>query len=359
MIYIIFFALLIFGAIGVKGNKPIGYLFFILTFLWIIIGMRDISVGPDTESYVFDFRRFKDFSFSQMINDAAKAKEPMYVFVSWLPSCLSTSYTMFLFTWALFPIISFFIIFKKELKGAKDYLIAVLVFFLLGLFAFYVAGIRQTAALSLVLIAYKYFKQIQFKLFFKTKNIVSVLKFAMLIAFAYMIHNSAIIFTLAFFVRDIKVRSWYVLIVGGLFFLGNFVKIDQIVFLSRLFFEDRFANYGTIYESSQSISAFVMQIALFIFCFFNKDKLIKGEKSNTALFNIVMLGMAFQSLSGMLAEFARISFYFSIFYMILVPRAMQEMPVRYKRFGHIAFVSVCLIYLFFITSTNLPEYKIS
>jgi len=77
---------------------------------------------------------------------------------------------------------------------------------------------------------------------------------------------------------------------------------------------------------------------------------------------LVLLGIAlvFQSMSTILAEMFRISMYFSVFYIILFPRAIKT--VRNKTIRVIVETGFCvvfLVYLFFISSTYLPDYKFS
>ena len=358
MVYIIFFFILILGTLVTKSRKEsVCYLFMIMTLLLIIIGLRDVSVGTDTLSYTEDFMKFSHMSFSEMWKFAFTAKEPLYVIISWIPSLLSTNYTCFLLVWALFPVCSLYKVFKSELQDSKDFFIAILVFFLLGLFAFYVAGIRQAAALSLIFFAgAKYLRE------YNMKDIKSAIKgkaiycFVIIIGLAYLIHNSSILFLLAIPLVFLKVRWWYLLLVFGLFFIGKYVQIDQVVLLSKLFFEDRFATYGTVYESSQNISALKMQIILFLICFMVKDKLVRRDTQNNFFFNLLLVGLVFQSLSELMAEMARISFYFSMFAMILVPRAFKEYSTNYRKFIYFGFSVVCLYYLFFLTGSNLPKY---
>lgn len=331
----------------------------IMTFLWAIIGLRDITVGADTLGYTEDFMRFSHMTFSEIWKFAFATKEPLYVIVSWIPSVFTTDYTAFLLVWALFPVCSLYKVFKAELQDSKDFLIGILIFFMLGLFAFYVAGIRQTAALSLLFFAAtKYLKDFMkdIKSFIKHKEFYYFIFF---IGTAYLIHNSSILFLLAIPLFFLKVRWWYLLFVFGLFFIGKYVQVDSIVWLSKLFFEDRFATYGTVYESSQNISAFIMQIILFLICFSVKDRLVKRDTQNNFFFNMLLLGLVFQSLSEMMAEMARVSFYFSMFAMVLVPRAFREYPTSYHKLIYFGFTVVCLYYLFFLTGSNLPEYHSS
>lgn len=358
MVYIIFFSILILGTLVTNTRKEsINFLFLIMAILWAIIGLRDVTVGPDTLGYTEDFMRFSRMSFSEMWKLAFTTKEPLYVIVSWFPSVFTTNYTAFLLIWALFPVCSLYKVFRVELQDSKDFLIAMLIFFLLGLFAFYVAGIRQTAALSLVFFAgTKYLSLLNLgglKFVMRDRKLYS---FILLIVLAYLIHNSSILFLLAIPFLFVKVYWWYLVLVFGLFFIGKYVQIDQVVLLSGLFLGDRFATYGTVYESSQNISALIMQIILFLICFLVKNKLIRRNSQNNFFFNMLFLGLIFQSLSEVIAEMARISFYFSMFAMVLVPHAFKEYPSNCRKFVYFGFVVVSLYYLFFLTSTNLPKY---
>lgn len=332
------------------------YLFVIMMLLLLIIGLRDVTVGVDTASYINDYENISRMSFSEMWKYAIATEEPLYVIISWFPSMFSLNFTSYLMLWALFPVISLYKIFKSELVDGYDYIVSIIVFFLLGLFAFYVAGIRQTAALSVIFLGYRYLNKLSLKglrAFLMDKN---VYLFLLTIAVAYMIHNSSIIFLLALPCLFFRVRWWYLVLVIGLFFLGRVVKIDQIVILSKLLFEDRFENYGTTYESSISVSALIMQVILFLMCFIVKGKLIHENKQNNMLFNLMFLGLLFQALSGTIAEMSRVSFYFSMFAMILVPRALKEYSINYRLFAYIGFVIFSFFYLFFLTDSNLPTY---
>ena len=358
MVYALYFTLLIVGSLVTRGRTGSRqYLILIMLFLLAIIGLRDTSVGTDTLGYTEDFAYFSQLSFSEMWTYAFSAKEPLYVMISWLPSILTTSYKLFLLVWALFPVISLYKVFKVELNDSEDYLIAMMVFFLLGLFAFYVAGIRQTAVLSLVFVGSNSLRQLNLSSLRSLLHDKNLFIFFLFIALGYLIHNSATLFILALPCLFIKVRWWYLFLVFGLFFLGEYVQIDQIVLLSKFFFEDRFATYGTVYESSQNISALIMQGILFLICFSVKDKLIERNQQNNFFFNMMFLGLVFQSLSGMMAEMARISFYFSMFAMVLVPQAFKTYTGSIKIFAYTGFTLVCLYYLFVLTGSNLPEYK--
>ncbi len=357
MVYAVFFALLIAGAlISNKITSSRAYLFVIMAFLFAIIGLRDTTVGPDTLGYTQDFLQISQVQFGSMWDLALKSQEPLYIIITWISSLFSDSYTAYLLVWALFPVISLYKVFKAELKDGADYMIAVLVFFMLGLFAFYVAGIRQTAALSLTFLGTGYLTKINtrnFKSFITDKNFYI---FLLYVAVAYLIHNSALLFLLAIPCLFVKVRWWWLILAIGLFALGNYAKVDWIVKLSAQLFIDRFAIYGTTSTNTLSDSGFIIQFLLFLICYFSRNKqTTRNEKSNF-MFAVLFVGLLFQSLSGIQAEMTRVSYYFSMFAMILVPRAIKEYKTPWRTLLYWGFTGASLLYLFFLSSSNLPEY---
>lgn len=358
MVYTLFFVYLVFCALlSIKTRANHFFLFTIMVFLFAIIGLRNTTVGTDTLGYTQDFSEFSQLQFAQMWRIALESKEPLYVIISWLTSLFSENYTAYLLVWALFPVISLYKVFKTELSNGMDYMIAILVFFMLGLFAFFVAGIRQTAALSLTFAGAMYLARIDtlsLKYFIKDKNLYI---FLLHIVIAYLIHNSALMFLLAIPCLFIKVRWWFLLLVGGLLFLGKHIHIDQIVGISTMLFNDRFSSYGTTYESTQSTSAFIMQFLLFIICFTRINRLEAQDKRNDFLLVLLFVGLIFQSLSGLLAEMSRVSFYFCMFSMILVPRAIRMYKPSLRAVVYLVFTIAAIVYLFFLSSSNLPEYQ--
>jgi len=357
MVYTLYFTYLVIGAFLVKlvGGKK-AFLFIAYFILLLIIGLRNISVGPDTLSYVEDFRFLTSLSYSRMLVEAFDSSEPLYTIISWLPSLLSNNYTLYLLTWALFPACSLYIVSRDVLYDSKDYLVSIIVFFLLGLFAFYVAGIRQTAALSLVMpAAIRMNRRFSSEFGFGGKLKV-IAKYLIIIGIAYLIHNSSLIALLAIPLMFVKVRWWYIAIIIVVQNVSTSLDVGDIAVASELFFNDRFAVYG-VRESSLNLSAFIMQLILFLMCFSVKQRLEMQDAKNNFFLMMMLVGLLVQSLAPIVGEMFRISFYFSIFGIVLVPRALKALPKSINIMAYVSFVSASLIYLFFLTKSNLPEYS--
>lgn len=348
-IYLIFFlGLLIFAylAMGNKDSRDKTIYLGVLCFaIWMLMGLRDVTIGTDTKSYVHIFERACLYGNNWLESVLTKMREPLFYIITWLVSLFSDNYTAYLLVWAGFPAIGLFIILNRYLNNTIECYEALIVLCMLGLYAFFVAGIRQTAAISIVLISFKYLQNANFW------------KFAMCIAIAAMIHNSVIMFLIAYPLRWAKIKWWYIIVLLIVLILSTKIKLDIIVKYSALLFGNRFESYGTIYQSSQNMSAFFVQLALFLICFIKIKPLISKDTTNNILFVLITIGLFFQSLAGLLAEMSRISFYFSAFAIILVPRALQEYPPRYRPLVNGTFIMVCLFLLLFVSKSNLPIYK--
>ena len=342
VVYIFLFSFLIIGSGIVGSNKSSGFFFVSILFMGIIIGLRDLSVGADTLSYISDFYKYSEMSFIQMWNTAFKYKEPLYVIITWLFSLVSHKYTFFLLGWAMIPTIILYYSLKDELQSGFDYIFAFLVIFILGFFAFFVAGIRQTAALSIVLLSYKYLRN---------NKLVS---FLICIGFAYLLHKSSLIFIIAYLIRFFSAKRQYFVIVCFAILSFIIIRSGTMNSFSNLYFNDTYDRYfNTSYESSQNLSAFYIQTILLLFCFLKRKALSTKDDQFSLLFTLASVGLIFQAMAGQLAEMSRMSFYFCIFQIILFPKVMRE----YNNWIKIVFIVACIIYLFFLTSANLPTYR--
>ena len=179
-----FFLLLLIGYLS-KKNSNNTILKLLCFCIWLIIGLRNFDCFPDTMGYVSDFDYFKKMSLDKIWDFSKTKTEPLYVILSWLPSIISDNYQVFLLFWSLFPSIGLYFFCKQNLETPKDYAVAFLIVFVLGYFAFVASGIRQAAALSLVMISYRYLMKITTSRDFLIANNFAFIKFLALITSIY------------------------------------------------------------------------------------------------------------------------------------------------------------------------------
>ena len=360
-IYLLYFVILLFGSIANRKTYNTKWTAFMAIVFGILIGFRHIAVGTDTLGYCHEFIAWSDMDWSQFQLDIDGKNEPLYSVITWSIGYVFSSYTMFLLFWGAFISYAVYYIQKKEYLNGREIAISYLSLFLIGLFSFFVAGIRQTFALSAALFCWQYLKEPFDGKWYKDR---STLLFLIVVAVSYQVHNSILLFAIIYpfksFLQNMKIKGWYIIPLVVLYFVGSRISFDQINEISAIFFNDRYAAYSdkSIYDSSWSASAYIMQLILFMVCFLVHKELEEKDKSNTMLMNLALIALVFQSMAGAIAEMARLAYYFNIFYVILLPRALSVWEEKFR--GHsiyVAFYALSFFYLFFLSSANLPEYK--
>lgn len=140
-----------------KQNKF--QLFLTLLPVFILVGLRDASVGEDTSRYVSIYEGMDASNLSLAISDSPY--EAGFVVLSWFLKILDLGPQWLLLTESFIFCLSIFLFCSHN---AKDK-IFVAVAIILTLFEFSLTGVRQTIAISLLLIAYRYVVERNLKLY--------------------------------------------------------------------------------------------------------------------------------------------------------------------------------------------------
>lgn len=310
--------------------------FFSLLFL---IGMRHYSVGTDTITYVGEFLGTSiNGNLQQILHSAT---EPLYNLTLWICKKFTTNYTWFLIVFS-FPVAWGFTFIIK--KYSDDYLISVLLFMVLGICGFCMAGIRQAAALGITMLSYSFIKEK--KLF----------KFLLCVLVAYGFHNSALVYLLAYVfvnVLSIKKITFYWSMAVICFALGIVrnpivLKLAQIMMM-----EERFDGYVQGANEGLNYTMFIIQAILLLFsCLYMKKQQTVKNEDDFKLLILSFVGLFFQAFTPIVGEFFRVSMYFSVYQCILVPNIIRK--IGNKRTKHIIYfgiLAVGFMYIFLIQGT--------
>lgn len=128
--------------------------------------------------------------------------------------------------------------------------------------------------------------------------------------------------------------------------LGFSVFSSQInIFLEKYILINEYVGYvGS--EIKLNYTGFIIQSAIFVFCLLYYKQVTKN-RNNLILYNLSFMGMVLQLYSSVIAEFFRVSMYFSIFDIILVPLVLEHEKERRNRSLLLFLVtSVLILYIF-------------
>lgn len=318
-----------------KKGRPL-YLFWVIFVLWLLIGLRDQLYGRDTLGYVKYFH-------ATTVLDLKDKPEPLHDLFVYLVRSLSDNYHVYLLLSAAPICLAFYYLFKKYLNGSYEVLAAICIYTLLGIFGFNNAGLRQTIAMSMGIFAFLYAD--------KGKWVQSVLW----LVTAYFFHNSSFILFLIYPAFFFNPKRYGPIIVLALFLVGAVMPGSVMPFIQAyLPMEDRFGGYVE-FTQYQNYTGFFLQMILVAIAYIQKDKVMLPEKTKNFFMNMAFLGLGMQSLTVTFAEMFRVSYYFCIFDLVLVPLALTLFKGEQGKMIRAAFIIGCLIYIFIISqAATLP-----
>lgn len=330
-IYIIFIIiLLILWKLKVKTVQGITFLGCLMI---LMLSLRSIELGYTDTKYIYyeAFNRFKTFSsIATAINDAHFRNEPLMAIYIYIFAKLFGSFRLFLIVSAMFSLIPVIQLIKKNNKTAY---LAILYFFSFYYF-FYMYLIKQMIALSIIIIAFNASQQ------------KKLIKFICMCLLASSIHKFAwpclIIYPICNYIQ-FKRKTYIlitVIIIAGLMFpktlVDLIIKIDPTGLMST---------YINIYNKNTSLNLGIfLNIFILIFCALMRNKIKINQENYNALLILSSINCILNSYSLIITEFQRLAFFFGIYNSILLPKALESLPIKqqYKTIC-VYFIVTCLI----------------
>lgn len=274
--------------------------------LFLTYFFQDVSSNGDLIGYSQSYDRNQKMEIGFFLRNFDQYKDPVYHFCGLLFSKLSFDFYAWKTLIALVLIAGLYHLLMYESVNPA---LSVVVFLVLGLYGFSLSGLRQTAAFGILLFTYPYLKGRHF------------FRFIILVIVASLFHSTALIFLVAYPIYGLKF-NWRNLVL--LCVLGGAVLISATPII-RFYLE--FSGTADIYSSylqsdtTLSISGIIISGCIWLFCvinsFLGKDDFRDNHLTNLALISVLMRILAVTQF----AEFFRISMYFSLFDLLMIPDA--------------------------------------
>lgn len=314
-----------------KRNESTISLFFIG--LFILLALRDITVGRDLIQYEIIFERCYAASFEELPD---LRWELGYTIYNKIISLISNEYRFLLIVTAFIILKPIYTLYSKEKKFG--YLLIVL-FINMPCFLMMFSGLRQAIATSIGILVYM---AIEEKRYFKG---------CLLILIAMSFHTSAFVLFLlypAFFVR-IKTKH-LPFIVPAL--MGIYIFRTQILMLMLAVLPSKYIEF---YGELQQTGAFGMMLLFFIFIAFAFAVLDEEAMSNEDFFmrNILLLATVLQLFVPIHGLIQRASYYFLIFVPVAILHIVQMPKKRWTQISNFAVVVMgCFFSLYFFYNAS-------
>lgn len=340
LVYLINIALILFlGYVFlVKGNSQKNTKIYcaIVALQWILVsGLRDWSVGADTQAYQLAFERVKSTSWSklfdnlwQFIAHGADIKDPGYAIVEKGFQYISDDYQVFLlFIAALFMGTMAVWIYKNSNMPCFSFILFSTLFY-----SFYaVTGHRQTIATALIVfLGYECIK--------KRRPI----RFAILAILAFFIHKSSLVFIPFYFIANIPITIPYVIIalvvVAAVALFGQ--QLYGTIALWMGYGEEQ-VEYAV--GGAETYATVLLLMCVLILATYPLYK--KHRENAKHIFNITLLTLMSSLLVYQNQGFMRIQQYYSLFLMISFPEVLSCCEKKTRTLAYFGAVGVMIFYL--------------
>lgn len=319
-----------------KKNRKL-YLIISVSLLFLLMGSRSYNIGIDTYSYCVNYLKTPLISWSEIFNKELSLGNKNYgffIFNKFLSMIFPKSYTFYLMS--ISGIISF-TLYKFIFKFSKNYLMSLIILFSLGFIFFFMSGIKQSLAISFILLSFIQLKERK------------IINFILMVILAASFHNTALVVLVLLAIEKIKLKKLYFLIAPVMIVLSILFQKKIAYFIQKMVSVGKYASYELGNVSVNNLTGLYIQCVIILFVFILAGYRLKKDEELEFYISIYLIGIFFQALTPVIAEFFRISMYFSIVSCILLPYAVEKSKYKQKQFI-LGSMMLFFIFYFYISS---------
>jgi len=323
-------------------------------YIWIVCfilvlesGLRNVAVGPDTYAYYLSFENIKQTEWNDILINIKSyyfnnvGKDPGYLVFQKFVQFFISDYQVYLFLIAtiFFGAMGSFI--YKNTHRLSEVVFAFVLYSSLFYSVYTFTAIRQTIAMSAVLVSYEFVKKRKFWFFLIILLVAST------------IHRSCLIFFPVYFIVKIKrINILYPIVLLSFPVLMIFKAV-----MLRFFQSIGGYNEYLYYEGAGTATFTIMLIFVSFFLWWRMKYVICRNQNAEKYYNVFVLALFFTPLTWINPNAMRIVMYFSIFMMILVPQAINSFKSNKVLRKLIYNGSIIILLALFINANPKVEYN--
>ena len=321
-------------------NKNLASKYFIVITLCILVAVPAFRTNiGDTYVYKRSFESMGSTSLLDIFNDFGDVG--YYVFTFYLYR-ISSNPQIMIFTTALITQVCYFKFFYKY----RSYLeLEIFMYITSGYFFVTMNGIRQSLAAGILVLATKYLIERNFK------------KYLLVVIFASLFHQSALIMILIYFIVRSKPFSngTFIMIIGAI--IGVMLFNELIPPLFKLLQGSNYEHYEQVFKDGTERGANILRVFVamvpVILAYLRKEDLEEWE--NGIIFtNMAIINLVFMIFSLKTWIFARFTIYFNLYNFILLPYIIRRWINQKEKRTLYLFCILCYL-LFFLVEQRAAE----
>lgn len=314
-----------------KSTKKERSLFLYLTFAFIYMFccFRSFDVGRDVAAYLTAYQKTERVPW-----DNWRYIYFEYGYIALMKVCIAVGLSFRIFFFIIYAIILWPIMLFIREKSPYPFL-SVIIYISFQFFIFNLTGIRQSIAISILMLSYLVLSKDYCK--------KRLLKFLLLVGMAALFHKSAIIFSLAYPISRLKLNKKTI----GLFCvtaaLGYFFNILGVGAILDMF-ENSHYKYST--DDSQQLGFLIVAMAgivfLSVWTYFNAKGKNKVQYQYVA--NILMASMSFMFLFNGSVLLRSVMYYY---FPMIISLPMFVNTLKNLRLRRLVYIGIALVFLAF------------
>lgn len=337
--FILLLVILIISLLREKiGNKNYLKLIFLLLFIFLVL--KDYKTFPDHEYYL---QLFNSVNERGLIETLQKYHyEPAYIIYNFLISLFTNDYNIYLIATGAISLIGPYLFIKKN---SNNYFLSIMIYIALNFYSMNFYVLRASIAFSIFLIGFNFIKE--------KKYIKSIL----MIILAGLFHKSLFIFLPFCYLLNINYSKTSLKILSIILSI-MFILRDNIV---NLFVKIIYRDYLNYIIKNDGFKLLFILIIIVSFFIYNKEKIIKKDKSQLIYINMIFYSITFQMLATVIGPINRLTTYFLVSLLILVPNYIDILEnKKYKKILKILTIitSIIIFCIKVIDGTKFCNYKL-
>ncbi len=279
--------------------------------------LRADSVGKDYSRYIYYFGRIGRDELSS-IEVQWIAGSPGYWVLNKVLYELGLDYH---WLFSIIAILTIYFLIRAIKEQSNNWALSLYIFFCFSYYYLTFSMIRQMLAMVIVLYGFKYL----------TDN--NPKRYILIVLLAALFHATSLVCLLIWPMRFVRmsVKSVMMYILSGvLFFYGFDVILGLLSWIPYVSIYSADSMYSRSFGITTILNTFV-RIAMMAFCLFFYKSLNKKHKIATAYYNIIAICTVLQSGAMRFNLFGRLTAYFYIAYVVLLPLVFKEMELKFTR----------------------------
>lgn len=319
---VIIFIGFFFLKVGDTEKTRRAYICIILTLLTLESCLRGVSVGSDTENYLDWWKSVKYISWSQIFTDFYVrysyndgTNDVGFEIYTKALQVLSDNFQYFLLVSALCFFIPFGMLLQRYIK--KMYQLIFIFIFYVSLFnPIAMSGVRKEIALGFTILAFLYYTDKKY------------LKMLIVLAISTTIHMSTLLFILTPLLGYLRPSKLRIIHIAAFLLIPIVIVLSSsiIVFMGEAVSNEKYADYGRDGAQGGAVVFTFMIELLSLFCFVAFRKVLLERTPLLAKLYIMLPCFTFFApLITNNGSMIRISQYFHVYLIILIPYAIEEL----------------------------------